>query len=97
MDWKRDLVREDLFNSAHHMKPIIHVGYKTNDDGTFNTIVLKINYKDKEWILKEVYNGNTNLSEYVTLSSVEKKFINPKGAFNEAEHKLVELMREGTF
>jgi hypothetical protein len=94
MDWKRDLVREDLFNSSYQIKPEVWIRYEINSDYTFKVIELKFKYRDREWDLVEVYDGNTNLSKHVTLTGIEKPFINPRGACNDAEHKLIELMRE---
>jgi len=93
MEFTREPIREDLFYSAHYLKPVVYVGYELNTDNTFKTIVIKVNYKDKEWVLIEVYKGNTNLSDYVTLTGVEEPFRNPRGAFNDAELRLVELMK----
>jgi len=95
MEYKRDLVREDLFNSAYGVKPVVHIKYEMNDDKTFKSFTLKFEYKDKEWIMHEEYKDNTNMTDYVTLTGVEEKFVNPKGAFNDAEKKLVEMMKNG--
>jgi hypothetical protein len=90
MEFKRDQVREDLYNSSYHIKPIVHIKYELNDDDTFKTFTLKFGYKDKEWILEEVYKGNTNLTDYCTLTGIEEKF----DKFYLAELKLVDLMKE---
>ncbi len=97
MEYQRDEVREDLFNSSYGLKPEVNIKYELNEDQTFKTFTLKFNYKDEEWILNEVYKDNTNMSEYVTLTGVEEPFVNPNGAFNDAEHKLVEMMKNGNF
>jgi len=95
MEFKRDVVREDLFNSSYGLKPTVHIKYEMNDDSTFKTFTLKFNYNDKEWILHEEYKDNTNLTDYVTLTGVEEPFRNQKGAFSDAEKKLVEMMKNG--
>jgi hypothetical protein len=56
---------------------------------------MKFIYKDQEWIITEVYSGSTNMSDYVLLTGIDEPFRNPRGAFNDAELKLVELMRHG--
>jgi hypothetical protein len=94
MDWQRDLVREDLFNSSYKIKPEIWIRYETNPDHTFKKFELKFKYKDKEWNLVEVYKDNTNMTDYVLLTGINEPFKNIRGALNDAEHKLVELMKE---
>ena len=90
MDFKRDQVREDLYNSTYRIKPTIHIKYEMNEDNTFKTFTLKFQYKDREWILEEIYKGNTNLTDYCTLTGVEETFTK----FYLAELKLVDLMKE---
>jgi hypothetical protein len=90
MEYQRDLVREDLFNSSYQVKPSVHIKYELNEDGTFKTFTLKFGYKDKEWILEEVYEGNTNMTDYCTLTGTDEKF----KQFYKAELKLVDLMKE---
>ena len=98
MDFKRDLVREDMYVSNFKIKPEIYIKFETNPDYTFKTFTIKYKFKDKEWILKELYKDNTNLTESVSLImggeiDVVEFFNNPKGAFNDAEHKLVAIMK----
>jgi len=96
MEFKRDFAREELFNSNYHIKPEVYVGYEVNPDNTFKEIILKLKYKDKEYILDEHYEGTTNMTDVVNLIYEEttETFKNNKGAFNDAEHRLVELMKE---
>jgi len=89
MDYKRDLVREDLFNSSYQIKPIVHIKYKINPDNTFKTFTLRFGHKDKEWILEEIYKGTTNMTDYCTLTGIDKTF----DKFYKAELQLVELMK----
>ncbi len=91
MNYQRDLVREELFNSSYQIKPTVHIKYEMNDDGTFKTFTLNFGHKDKSWILEEVYNGNTNMTDYCTLTGTEEKF----KRFVDAELKLLELMKNG--
>jgi hypothetical protein len=91
MDYQRDLVREELFNSEYKIKPTIHIKYELNSDGTFKTFTLNFGYKDKGWILEEVYNGNTNMTDYCTLTGTTEMF----KRFVDAELKLVELIKDG--
>jgi hypothetical protein len=65
-----------------------------NNDNTFKTFVIKFKHKDKEWTLEEVYDGTSNLTKYCKVSGIEEVFNNPKGSFNDAEKKIVELMKE---
>lgn len=91
MDWKPDLVRTDLFNSSYGIKPIVHIKYELNPDNTFKTFTLKFQFKDKEWILEEVYKDTTNMTDYCTLTGVDERF----DKFYLAEKKLVEIMKNG--
>lgn len=88
MDYKRDFVREDLFNSTYGIKPIIYIKYELNSDNTFKTFTLLFQHKDKEWVLEEVYKDNTNLTDFCTLKDEKFK------RFVDAELKLVSLMKE---
>jgi hypothetical protein len=90
MVWKRDLVREDLFNSSYEVKPEVWIKYELNPDKTFKVFELKFKYKDKEWDLVEVYKDTTNMTDYCTLTGIEEKF----DKFYKAEFKLVDLMKE---
>ena len=89
MNFKRDEVREELFNSSYHIKPIVYIKYEINPDGTFKTFTLLFQYKDKEWILNEVYKDNTNMTDFCTLGEETFK------RFVDAELKLVEYMKNG--
>lgn len=91
MEYKRDEVREELFNSSYHIKPVVHIKYELNPDQTFKTFTLKFGFKDKEWILEEVYKDTTNMTDYCTLTGVDTQF----KRFVEAELKLVEEMKNG--
>lgn len=90
MDWKRDLVREELFNSTYNLKPEIWIRYELNPDKTFKTFELKFKYKDREWDLVEIYKDTTNMTDYCTLTGKEEKI--PK--FYVAENELIKLMKE---
>jgi hypothetical protein len=90
MDFVHDPAREELFNSSYNVKPSVHIKYEMNDDGTFKTFTLNFGHKDKCWILEEVYNGNTNMTDYCTLTGTDEKF----KRFVDAELKVVELMKE---
>ncbi len=91
MDFKRELIREELFNSDYGIKPTVYIKYEMNLDGTFKTFTLKFRYKDKEWILEEVYKGTTNMTDYCTLTGTGEKF----DKFYLAELKLAELIKNG--
>jgi hypothetical protein len=91
MDYKRDEVREDLFNASYKIKPEIHIKYELNTDGTFKTFTLNFKFRDKVWILEEVYKDNTNMTDYCTLTGTDEKF----KRFVDAELKLLELMKDG--
>lgn len=90
MEYKRDFVRDDLFNSSYHIKPTVYIKYEMNPDGTFKTFTLKFEYKNKEWILEEVYKDLTNMTDYCTLTGTDEKF----DKFYKAELKLVELLKD---
>jgi hypothetical protein len=89
MDFKRDEVREDLFNSSYNVKPEIWIKYELNPDQTFKTFELKFKHKDREWDLVEIYKDNTNMTDYCTLTG-EDNF----DKFYKAELRLVDLMKE---
>jgi len=90
MDWQRDLVREDLFDSSYHIKPEIWIRYETNPDHTFKKFELKFKHKDKEWDLVEHYKDNTNMTDYVTLTGKSESI----DKFYKAELELVSIMKE---
>ena len=89
MEYKRDYIRDELFNSAYRIKPTVYIKYELNPDNTFKTFTLLFQYKDKEWVLEEVYKDNTNMTDFCTLTGTDEKF----KRFVDAERKLVELMR----
>jgi hypothetical protein len=89
MDWKRDLVREDLFNSSYQIKPEVWIKYEMNPDNTFKIFELKFKHKDREWDLVEVYKDTTNMTDYVTLTGTEEQF----KQFYKAELKLVDFLK----
>jgi hypothetical protein len=91
MEYKRDTAREGLFKSAYSVTPEIYIKYEMNDDGTFKTFTIKFKDKGREWILEEIYNGNSNLTDYCTLTGIDRKF----DKFIDAELKLVELIKNG--
>ena len=92
MDWKRDLVREDLFNSSYQIKPEVWIRYEMNPDSTFKIFELKFKHNDKEWDLVEIYKDNTNMTDHVTLTGTDAVFTK----FYLAENKLVEEMKNGS-
>jgi hypothetical protein len=92
MTYLRDKIREELFYAAYGFKPEIWINYELNEDNTFKTFTLKFRWKGKDWILNEVYNGNTNMTDYCTVTSLEDHF----KRFVDAELKLVELMKNGS-
>jgi hypothetical protein len=96
MEWERDKTREDLFNSAHHIKPEIYIRYSVDESGIFEFFFLKFKFMDREYLMQEYYAGRTNLTDVVRLIDQFNiyEFRNPKGAFNDAEHKLVEIMKK---
>ena len=91
MEFKRDYVRDELFNSDYKIKPEVYIKYEINPDSTFKTFTVLFKHKDKQWILEEIYKGNTNKTDYCTLTGIEERF----KRFVDAEKKLVELMKNG--
>lgn len=89
MEWKRDCVREELFNSSYGIKPTVYLKYELNPDNTFKTFTLLFKHKDKEWVLEEVYKDNTNMTDFCTLAGETFK------RFVDAELRLVEIMKNG--
>lgn len=95
--FKRDEIRENMYHAEYGIKPEISLCYTLNPDDTFKEIVIKFKYKDKEYILDEYYEGTTNKTDVVKLiyDGITESFRNPRGAFNDAEKRLVELMKNG--
>ena len=90
MEYKRDTVRDELFNAEYRIKPTVYIKYEMNPDNTFKTFTLLFQYKDKEWVLKEVYKDNTNMTDYCTLTGTDEKF----KRFVDAELKLVSFLKD---
>ena len=85
----QDKAREDIFASTYGLRPRVYIYYELNDDKTYKIFRLRFNYKEKDYTLTEYYDGNSNLTDYCTLTGTDEKF----DRFVDAEIKLVELMK----
>lgn len=96
MIFNREPAREANFYTQYKLKPEIYLNYEANPDNTWKKITLKFLFHSKEWILTEYYQGTTNTTDLCTLTGTDEIFRNPKGAFNDAERKLVTFMKDGS-
>lgn len=90
MEYRRDIVREELFNSSYHIRPEIFIKYELNPDESFRNFTIQFKLGDRVWVLEENYKDSTNLTDYCTLTGVDEKF----KRFVDAELKLFSLMKE---